>query len=39
LCRVSEACDVSVVCSDIKDPSAGFHLRFFYTGGDTEKPE
>lgn len=36
---VSEAYGVSIAYSDIKDPSAGFHLRFLYTGEDTEKPE
>ena len=36
---VSEAYGVSIGYSDLKDPSAGFHLRYLYTGKDVELPE
>ena len=36
---VSEAYGVSIAYSDIKDLSAGFHLRYLYTGKDVELPE
>ena len=36
---VSEAYGVSIAYSDLKDPSAGFHLRYLYTGKDVEIPE
>ena len=36
---ISEAYGVSIGYSDIKDPSAGFHLRFLYTGKEVEIPE
>ena len=36
---VSEAYGVSIGYSDLKDPSAGFHLRYVYTGEDAESPE
>ena len=36
---VSEAYGVSIAYSDIKDLSAGFHLRYLYTGEDVELPE
>ncbi len=36
---VSEAYGVSIAYSDIKDPSAGFHLRYLYTGKDVEIPD
>ncbi len=35
---VSEACGVSIGYSDLKDPEAGFHLRFLYTGKEVESP-
>ena len=35
---ISEAYGVSIAYSDIKDPAAGFHLRYLYTGEDVEKP-
>ncbi len=36
---ISEAYGVSIAYSDIKDPSAGFHLRYLYTGKEVESPE
>ena len=36
---VSEAYGVSIAYSDLKDPAAGFHLRYLYTGHDVESPE
>ncbi len=36
---VSEAYGVSIAYSDLKDPQAGFHLRFLYTGEDVEIPD
>ena len=36
---VSEAYGVSIAYSDLKDPSAGFHLRYVYTGHDVKSPE
>ena len=36
---ISEAYGVSIGYSDIKDPSAGFHLRYLYTGKEVESPE
>ncbi|MBR0105714.1 MAG: hypothetical protein IJM13_00685 [Lachnospiraceae bacterium] len=36
---VSEAYGVSIAYSDLKDPSAGFHLRYLYTGNDVKSPE
>ena len=36
---ISEAYGVSIAYSDLKDPSAGFHLRYLYTGKDVESPE
>ena len=36
---VSAACGVSIAYSDLKDPSAGFHLRFLYTGEEVESPK
>ena len=36
---VSQAYGVSIAYSDLKDPSAGFHLRYLYTGEDVEIPE
>ena len=36
---VSEAYGVSIAYSDLKDPSAGFHLRHLYTGEGTEIPD
>lgn len=36
---VSEAYGVSIGYSDLKDPSAGFHLRYLYTGEEVESPE
>ena len=36
---VSEAYGVSIAYSDLKDNSAGFHLRFLYTGKEVEIPE
>ena len=35
---VSEPYGVSIAYSDLKDPSAGFHLRFLNTGKDVEIP-
>ena len=36
---VSEAYGVSIAYSDIKDPAAGFHLRYLYTGKEVEAPK
>ena len=36
---VSEAFGVSIGYSDLKDPEAGFHLRYLYTGEEVEIPE
>ena len=36
---VSEPYGVSIAYSDIKDPSAGFHLRYLCAGSDTELPD
>ena len=36
---VSEAYGVSIAYSDLKDPAAGFHLRYLYTGEEVENPE
>ena len=36
---VSEAYGVSIAYSDLKDLSAGFHLRNLYTGAEVEIPE
>ena len=36
---VSDAYGVSIAYSDLKDPSAGFHLRYLYTGEEVEIPE
>ena len=36
---VSEAYGISVGYSDLSDVSAGFHLRYLYTGKDVESPE
>ena len=36
---VSEAFGVSIAYSDLKDPAAGFHLRYLYTGEEVEIPE
>ena len=36
---VSEAYGVSIAYSDIKDLSAGYHLRYLYTGEAVEIPE
>ena len=35
---VSETYGVSIAYSDIKDPSAGFHLRYLYKGEDVSRP-
>ena len=35
---VSEAYGVSIAYSDIKDLSAGYHLRFLYVGEEVDKP-
>ena len=35
---VLEAYGVSIAYSDLKDPAAGFHLRYLYTGEDVEMP-
>ncbi len=37
--NVSEAYGVSIAYSDIKDLSAGYHLRYLYTGEEVESPE
>ncbi len=36
---VSEAYGVSIAYSDLKDPAAGFHLRYLYTDEEVETPE
>jgi hypothetical protein len=36
---VSEAYGVSIGYSDLKDPEAGFHLRYLYTGEDVDAPK
>ncbi len=36
---VSEVYGVSIAYSDLKDLSAGFHLRHLYTGNEVENPE
>ena len=36
---ISEAYGVSIAYSDLKDPSAGFHLRYLYTGEEVDIPE
>ncbi|MBQ6126004.1 MAG: hypothetical protein IJI77_03155 [Erysipelotrichaceae bacterium] len=36
---VSEAYGVSIAYSDLKDPSAGYHLRYLYMGEEVEIPE
>ena len=36
---ISEAYGVSIAYSDIKDPAAGFHLRYLETGEDVENQE
>ena len=36
---VSAAYGVSIAYSDLKDPSAGYHLRYLYTGKEVEDPE
>ena len=36
---VSEAFGVSIGYSDLKDPEAGFHLRYLYTGEEVAIPE
>ena len=36
---VSEAYGVSIAYSDLKDPSAGFHLRYLYTGEEVDIPK
>ena len=36
---VSEAYGVSIACSDLKDPAAGFRLRYLYTGKEVEVPD
>lgn len=36
---VSEAYGVSIAYSDLKDPSAGYHLRYLYTGEEVEISE
>ncbi len=36
---VSEAYGVSIAYSDLKDLSAGYHLRYLYTGEEVEIPE
>ena len=36
---VSEKYGVTTAYSDIKDPEAGFHLRYLYTGAEVELPE
>lgn len=36
---ISEAYGVSIAYSDLKDLSAGFHLRYLYTGKDVEIPD
>lgn len=36
---ISEAYGVSIAYSDLKDPSAGFHLRDLSTGKEVKSPE
>ena len=36
---VSQAYGVSIAYSDIKDLSAGYHLRYLYTGKDVDIPD
>ena len=36
---VSEAYGVSIAYSDLKDPEAGYHLRYLYTGEEVEIPD
>lgn len=36
---VSQAYGVSIAYSDISDTSAGYHLRYLYTGKDVEMPD
>ena len=36
---IIEAYGVSIAYSDLKDPSAGFHLRYLYTGDEVDIPE
>lgn len=36
---ISEAYGVSIAYSDLSDPSAGFHLRYLYTGEAVEVPD
>ncbi|MBR4150234.1 MAG: hypothetical protein IKR08_02530 [Firmicutes bacterium] len=36
---VSEAYGVSIGYSDLKDPEAGFRLRYLYTGEDVDAPK
>ena len=36
---ISEAYGVSIAFSDVNDPSAGFYLRYLYTGEEVEIPE
>lgn len=35
---VSAQFGITIAFSDIKDPAAGFHLRYLYTGSDVELP-
>ncbi|MCR5263407.1 MAG: hypothetical protein K6D94_06000 [Clostridiales bacterium] len=35
---VSQEYGVTIAFSDIRDPAAGFHLRYLYTGNDVELP-
>ena len=35
---VSQKYGVTIAFSDIKDPAAGFHLRYLYTGNDVDLP-
>lgn len=36
---VSDAYGVSIAYSDIKDPSAGYHLRYLYKGDEVKIPK
>ncbi len=36
---VSKDYGVSIAYSDLKDPEAGFHLRYLYTGKEVEEPK
>ena len=36
---IMEAYGVSIAYSDLKDPSAGFHLRYLYTGEEVKIPK